>query len=247
MVQVPNITNLTSTLGEKAADAANSKVANITANLTERATDAAGAALSNSPPGALEMITLIPARYWQFISSPFTHPAMQWIIIPLLVTFLLSEFYFFRHPDEELGWNAALMNSLVLIFVAIDMTKTVFEHQTPVQVARLFIASLQHGENLGIFITIIFIGLLGVFLAFVNYFHLIPRRLAFLVSSHASMNFIALTAVVTVYTAQAGNPYILDVSGVIASVLVFTTIVGIIFFIQRMLGTKDLSMYSRRA
>jgi hypothetical protein len=248
-VTIPNASNLTG----RALDAASAKLGNITSNLTDKAVDAASArvtnatseALSNASPGMLSMLALIPVRYWDFVSAPFTHPAMQWIIIPLMLTFMLTEFYFFRHPDEELGWNTALMNSLVLVFVAIDLTKTVFEHQTPVQVAKLFIVSLRSGENLGIFLTISFIGILGLGLAFINYFHLLPRKMAYLLSSHAPINFIALTAIVSVYTSQSGDPFILDMAGVVAAVLVFTTIVGTIFTMQRYLGSKDLSMYKR--
>lgn len=184
-------------------------------------------------------------RFWKLIASPFIHSEMQWIIIPLLLTFVLAEFYYFRHPDEELGWSAALINSLVLVFVAIDMIKTVFVGQTPWQVLNLFINALKTGENFSLFLVIIFIGGLGLALAVINYFHLIPRKIAYLLSSHAPINFIAYFAIVQVYTRKANDPLPLDAATVIAAVFLFTLLVGGLFVAQRMFGSKDLSMYKR--
>ena len=50
-------------------------------------------------------------RYFLFFATPFTHPEMWWLLIHLILTFVLFEFYFERHHDEDLGWTAALANS----------------------------------------------------------------------------------------------------------------------------------------
>lgn len=195
----------------------------------------------------LHSLPAIASRFWDLVSAPFYHPHMQWIIIPLILTFLATEFYFFRHTDEELSWNAALVNSMVLIFIAIDLTKTAFHEKPPLQVAQLFAASLTSGESIGMFLVIIFIGGLGLALATINYFHLLPRRLAFILSSHPPINFIAYFAIVIVYSHIDGNPIPLDKHTVIAGTLLFTLIVLVLYIAARAFGSKDLGKHQRVA
>lgn len=185
------------------------------------------------------VIPKVVERFWQLLSAPFNYPHMQWIIIPLVLTFVAAEFYFFRHVNEELSWNTALLNSLVLIFVAIDLTRTVFNDATPVQVAKLFVTSLETGSQLSSFLVIIFIGGLGLALAIINFFHILPRKLAAIVSSHAPINFIAYFAAVEIYSASAGTPLPLDGETVAAAVILFTILVYIVYVLQRSPGQNS--------
>lgn len=220
-------------------------MANLT-NITQAvATQTIAQATAHTSSGFLWVIAAVISRFWELVSAPFVHTQMQWIIIPLILTFFLTEFYFFRHTDEELGWNAALVNSLVLVFVAIDLTKTVFHDQPPLMVAKLFGQSLSTGENLSMFLVIIFIGCLGFGLAAINYFHLLPRKIAFILSSHPPINFIAYFAIVMVYSTNDGAPLPLDSYTVAAAVILFTILMAIIFMLQRVLGSRNLSL-SRR-
>jgi hypothetical protein len=218
-------------------------IGNLSANLTQQAVE-----VQTSNWFVSIFTTLIPSvasRFWDLVSAPFYHSHMQWIIIPLILTFLLTEFYFFRHTDEELGWNAALINSMVLVFVAIDLTKTVFDEAPPLEVARLFGTALTTGEHISMFLVIIFIGGLGLGLAVINYFHLLPRKIAYMLSSHPPINFIAYFAIVQVYSRKAGHPVPLDTYTVIAATLLFTILVAIIFALQKLLGSKQ-SAFSLR-
>jgi hypothetical protein len=214
-------------------------------NLTTSTMANATAPIVSQGPSFVDGIGLTFSRFWDLISAPFAHSHMQWIIFPLLLTFILTEFYFFRHTDEELGWNAALVNSLVLVFIAIDLTKTVFENKTPLEVLSLFGQSLTTGEYFSMFLVITFIGGLGFALAIINYFHLLPRKFAYLLSSHPPINFIAYFAIVQVYSEKAGDPVPLDMYTVIAATLLFTLVALAIFAVQRMIGTKDPRTYSR--
>lgn len=211
------------------------------ANLTNATLAVADSAVAAAP----SFLLAIPLAMWDIVSAPLHHSHMQWIVIPLLLTFFLTEFYFYRHPDEELGWNAALMNSLVLVFIAIDLTKTIFENQPPLAVAKLFVTSILTGEQLSSFLVIIFIGGLGLFLATVNYFHMLPRRIAFIVASHPVINFIAYIAIVIVYSEKAGDPVTLGAPFVIAATLLFTAFVYIMFKLQSSLGTLNYGQYRR--
>jgi hypothetical protein len=192
-------------------------------------------------------IPAIAVRFWYLVSAPFRFSEMQWILIPLMLTFVLTEFYFFRHTDEELGWNAAMLNSMVLVFVAIDLVKTVFAGDTPWQVIKLFWQALLTGEHLSMLLTIIFIGGLGLALIAINYLHLLPRRVAYVISSHPPINFVAYFAIVVVYSDHAGTPLPLDGYTVAAATILFIVIVALIFTLQQMFGTKSTAYYTRES
>ena len=55
------------------------------------------------------------------IKAPATNPQMIWITVPLVITTLLMTFYFGKHIKEQLGWNTALGNSVVLFFVGLKV------------------------------------------------------------------------------------------------------------------------------
>ena len=60
-------------------------------------------------------------RFRELFLAPVHHPSMIWIVVPLLMALLLMTIYFAKYRDEELGWNTALGNSLVLIFVSVAL------------------------------------------------------------------------------------------------------------------------------
>ena len=76
---------------------------------------------------------------WQEIQDELTYlliapkiePDLWWIITPLIVITLLMTFYFGKYVSEKLGWNTALGNSVVLLFVGIDQLRTIFNYSTP--------------------------------------------------------------------------------------------------------------------
>ena len=65
------------------------------------------------------------------IFAPFNFPDMIWVAAPLLISLIMIELYFGRYSSEELGWNSAISNSLVLIFVALDLFRKVFDKSLP--------------------------------------------------------------------------------------------------------------------
>lgn len=62
-------------------------------------------------------------RIWEIVQAPATHSDMIWIIAPIVIAFLLMSFYFGRYKKEELGWNTAFGNSMVLIFATVDLLR----------------------------------------------------------------------------------------------------------------------------
>jgi len=63
-------------------------------------------------------------RLEKLIFAPLVNPEMLWILFPIALSLLIMEFYYTRHPDS-LGWDTAFSNSLVLIFVSVDIIRNI--------------------------------------------------------------------------------------------------------------------------
>lgn len=133
------------------------------------------------------MLPILIERFLELVRAPFDYPDMLWIIIPLLLTLFLMELYFGRYKFEELGWNTAFGNSLVLIFVSMDLLR------------RLYTQNMLAYLNLRAVLAIAVI-FEGVFLVLIGFFHLLPKKLAFGVSAKLPINFIAYISVILVYS-----------------------------------------------
>lgn len=187
-------------------------------------------------------IPLVLFRLWDIIAAPFRNSEMLWIIFPLALTFIVLEFYFDRHGTEELGWAAAVANSLILFIVAIDLIKHSFHYAPPWKVAKVVFLAVFTKETLPIepqvLILIVFLALLGIFITIVNYFHLLPKKMAFEVSGHPPINFLAFFAIVVVYSTDTAHPVPLDIPALIAGVLLYLILLFIVFSVRRGLRNK---------
>lgn len=148
-------------------------------------------------------------RFIEIVLAPAHNKDMIWILAPLLATLLLMELYFDRYKGEELGWNTAFGNSLVLIFVSVDIIKFL------------------HTNDMLSYVTIksalaIAVILLGLSLTILSFFHSLPKELAFGLTSRLPINLITYLTVVIVYA-----DIIIDVYTAIASVL-FAVIAGVL-------------------
>lgn len=128
------------------------------------------------------------------VEAPVLTQDMLWMLLPLLATLLLMEFYFGRYKDEELGWNTAFGNTLVLIFVSIDLFRHLYEPSG--QSALQFIAS---ASNIKVIVPLIIAGL-ALLLMVVDFFHFLPKKIAYILSSPAYVNLIGLLGIIIVYT-----------------------------------------------
>ena len=172
-------------------------------------------------------------RLARLFAAPFEHPQMIYIITPMLITLVLMEFYFGRYDKEELGWNTAVGHALVLIFVSVDLIKTIYPNMAPLSLLskawfNITNFSTQSGEALSTLITAA-IFTLGILLLISDFFHWLPKKLAFFLSGTLQINLVAYLGIVIVYTHNTGtNPMPLDWYTLLAAFLVF--IVLWIFF-----------------
>ncbi|RME78489.1 hypothetical protein D6774_01045 [Candidatus Woesearchaeota archaeon] len=183
------------------------------------------------------IIPEIAKRFFAFLSTPFIYPETWWLLTHLLLTFILFEFYFDRHEDEDLGWGAALANSIVMVFVSMELLRAVYHHEgTPfsvlwnvVQDALTFSA---HPDKVVILALILLLGILGIVTAVINYFHFLPRKVAFIISGHKTVNLLAYFLIVIVWRYTHGKPLPLDGITLVALFLFGMMMWGILLLVN---------------
>lgn len=149
-------------------------------------------------------------RFTELITAPYHYKEMLWITLPLVIALLLMELYFGRYAKEELGWNTAVGNSLVLIFVTIDLIR----HLTSITTDPSFM-NVVFG-NFDKIILIAIVAFSSLWLLTAEFFHFIPKKLAFLISSSLPVNITAYIIIIAVYTAIP-----LDLTTLIAAIMLF--------------------------
>lgn len=186
----------------------------------------ATAAASAGLPRVFETLLL-------FFKAPFIYVDMWWLLVHIILTFVLFELYFEHHHHEELGWSAALANSIVMIFVAMELLRALYGHaDSPLTVlGRMATDYFSLGllsEKMKTVSLVLFLGGLGFFTALINYYHVIPRKLAYLFSGHKTVNLLAYFLMVVVWQNKHGQPLVID-RWTILALLLFGFILFITF------------------
>jgi len=157
-------------------------------------------------------------RIVEIVTAPMQNPDMLWMLIPLIITLLLIEFYFGIYKDELLGWNSAFGNSIVLLFISANLFR--FALQNDVESLRMIIA-------LAVFLE-------ACLLILINLFHLLPGRVAFKFSSATPINFIALSSIILVY-----SNIVIDYLTVLSIIILFVVFSVLIWLIHKMEPTVE--------
>lgn len=135
----------------------------------------------------VEIIGLILARTKKIFLAPLETPLMFWELAPLLITLLIVELYFGRYENEKLGWNSTVTNALVLCFVGSNLMHF------------LYLEDLVNFTEFRTIAPLVLI-ILGITLGILDFFHALPKQLAFGISSVLPINVLALVAIVVVHT-----------------------------------------------
>jgi hypothetical protein len=127
------------------------------------------------------------------IKAPFQIHEMLWMLLPLIATMILMEFYFGRYKEEELGWNTAFGNSIVLTFVAIDLFRHTYEPE-----GNTIFSALSSGEPK----ILIAIGIFSfaMLLVLIDFFHFLPKAWAYVISSASVIHIISSLGIIVVYS-----------------------------------------------
>lgn len=128
--------------------------------------------------------TVLFPRLEEFVNLPINEPSILWTILPLLVTAFFLEIYFGRYKTEELGWNSAFANCVSLLWVTSSLMRFMFENYGML----IFTEWNIYGQITPLMLMIAGFGLWSLALALCNFFHILPRWIAFFVSSTIPVN-----------------------------------------------------------
>jgi len=165
-------------------------------------------------------------RFMELLEAPLAEPNMLWFAIPLIIATVMMTLYFGRYHKEELGWNTAFANSMVFIFVSIDIIRRMYESVEPYSWLNIL------NNPLYLMITLVLSGF-GLLSILVVYYHLLPKQIAFRLFSNLPVNIATYVIMCVVYAGVT-----LDQYTVYAGILLFLVVWILLKLIQ---GLQRLS------
>jgi hypothetical protein len=133
-------------------------------------------------------------------TAPVNHSEIVPTVLPLILAGLIVELYLGKYKREDLGWNTAVGNAVVWFATGVSLLVT---------------ESLEGLEAHATF----FLIFLGLFVGFMDFFHLWPEQIAFLISSSGLVYTIAYTIVVMIKTSIEINNATLLGAGVFIALI----------------------------
>ena len=106
----------------------------------------------------------------EIFSAPFKEPSVWWFLIPIILFWIVLEFYFGMYKGEKLGWNTALGNGLNLFWIVVISLKVLFTKGL-----ELF--------SIDKLMVLIVIAIYSAFLIFVSFTHKLKEKIFFLFAS----------------------------------------------------------------
>lgn len=153
-------------------------------------------------------------RFLEILKTPFHTPDILWIITPLVISTIFIALYFGRYKKEELGWNTAFGNSIVLLFATVDLLRLLYGRGILLQF------NVQNAI-VGILLTE------AIFMMIMNFYHILPKKFAFGLSSGITINVTLLISMLVIYS---GVP--MDYITAISASLMAFIIVGTLTIMQ---------------
>jgi hypothetical protein len=167
-----------------------------------------------------EIIITAGSRFYELLVIPSKDTTILWTVTPLLIATVIMFVYFQRYKDEELGWNSAVANSLVSLFVSISLLKYIYFITTPGSVVNF----TQHLSRTVFALLLFFTTFI---LLVINFGHILPKKIAYHVSSPLTINLISYIAIIFVYsTMPFGWITFIDL------VIIFVLLRTALYFIQ---------------
>ena len=134
-------------------------------------------------------------RLITLLKAPAYNPNMIWIITPLILTLLIMTLYFGKYITEELGWNTAVGNSLVLVYTSIDLLRMIYNGGIITYAPTLINFVVDPVKSL----VALGVGLFGLGLMLINFTHTLPKKVAYVFSSPLPISIIAYIALAVAY------------------------------------------------
>lgn len=133
----------------------------------------------------------ILVRFLQILFIPHFFRETIWVILPLVFGLVMMQMYFGKYKTEQLGWNTAYANTVSLIWVCFILVKFMSDNYGVEQ-------SWMNMQLRAQLLLIAGVALLTLTLIIMNYNHLLPKKLAFVLSSAVPTSVLAYLAIVII-------------------------------------------------
>jgi hypothetical protein len=163
-------------------------------------------------------------RFIELLHAPANEPAMLWFAIPLIFSTFMITLYFGRYRKEELGWNTAFENTMIFLFISFDLVRRMYNSTIPGSWDNILGSSLYLPITVGL-------ALVSIVSMFLVYYHLLPKRLAFVMFSKLPIN-IGIYVVMSIVYAGVAADWITVGGGI----MLFAAVWLFIKFIQFLQG-----------
>ncbi|MFH1501270.1 MAG: hypothetical protein ABIE22_04990 [archaeon] len=128
----------------------------------------------------------------QYLLNLTLESELLWVALPLAIATAVILVYFEKYKDESPGWNTYVANSLVLLFVSMIMLRAIYTYNSLGALNYVFFPIKT--------VVSIIVFILGVIILFLNFEHFLPERMARNISSPLTLNLIAYTLLIFVFT-----------------------------------------------
>ncbi len=116
-----------------------------------------------------------------------------WIVAPLLIATVIMFIYFQKHREEQFVWGSAVSNSLVSLFVSVSLLRYIYFLGGSGNILNL-------SENLSRTIFSLVLFFMAFLLLIFNFGHILPKRVAYHLSSPLTINLVSYLAIIFVYS-----------------------------------------------
>ncbi len=135
---------------------------------------------------------MIVQGFLDILYAPYYFPEMFWIALPLMITLIVVELYLGKYDGEQLLGHTSLTNSLVFVFVGLDLIRKLLSEE---------MFSFYNIKSI-LAVSILFIGLV---LMLETYYHKMPKIFSRIFTSFLFVNVAAYLVIVAVYGEYAIN------------------------------------------
>lgn len=156
--------------------------------------------------------------------TPWLSINTLWTILPLILILILIHFYFGRYRTEELGWNSAFSNTISLFWVCIILLRFLFEKYG--WYALFTAADFEITKN---YILVGFLTLWVILLFIFNFFHIWPKKFAFIISSADSV-YISAYIVISLIVGE----FPINIQTLAASIIIFSILLLLLNLLKRL-------------
>ena len=179
---------------------------------------------------SLELTKEILGIVWRLFITPWTNYDVLWLILPLVLILLLIHIYFGRHRAEELGWNSAFGNSISLFWICIILFRFLFQKYDLVDLTTntIFLKNFAIVTILSFWVIL----LMGF-----NFYHKLPKKFAYLISSSDSLYVLAYV-VISIVMGEINVTNKVFAGAIILFIILILALQALRFFIPMSKGSK---------